>query len=243
MSADDAKIATAVNFLLDPAMMGVPGPKLTPYLKGKLGLTDAQVKEAMKKASEAPKPRQDKIATAVEFLENESVRDKELGMKVAYMKKKLEMTDPEVHAALSQAAAPPPSEPIDQAVEFLNSGALRCSVAAPLRAAREFCAERPPPPLRAEGVKASDDNVAKAKYLLGAPSPRPRLLSPPLAANRRCLCADKTKMKEEDVAAAFEKCGMKMPELPKEEPAPAPAPADEAKAAQTERAEKLKEAQ
>ena len=182
MSADDAKITTAVNFLLDPAMMGVPGPKLTPYLKGKLGLTDAQVKEAMKKASEAPKPRQDKIATAVEFLENESVRDKELGMKVAYMKKKLEMTDPEVHAALSQAAAPPPSEPIDQAVEFLNSGALRCcSVAAPLRAAREFCAERPPPPLRAEGVKASEDNVAKAKYLLGAPSPRPRLLSPPLA--------------------------------------------------------------
>ena len=70
-----------------------------------------------------------------------------------------------------------------------------------------------------------------------------RLLSPPLAANRRCFCADKTKMKEEDVAAAFEKCGMKMPELPKEEPAPAPAPADEAKAAQTERAEKLKEAQ
>ena len=45
MSADDAKITTAVNFLLDPAMMGVPGPKLTPYLKGKLGLTDAQVKE------------------------------------------------------------------------------------------------------------------------------------------------------------------------------------------------------
>jgi len=127
MSADDAKITTAVNFLLDPAMMGVPGPKLTPYLKGKLGLTDAQVKEAMKKASEAPKPRQDKIATAVEFLENESVRDKELGMKVGYMKKKLEMTDPEVHAALSQAAAPPPSDPIDQAVEFLNSGALRCS--------------------------------------------------------------------------------------------------------------------
>ena len=45
------------------------------------------------------------------------------------------------------------------------------------------------------------------------------------------------------MAAAFEKCGMKMPELPTEEPAPAPAPADEAKAAQTERAEKLKEAQ
>ena len=190
MSADDAKITTAVNFLLDPAMMGVPGPKLTPYLKGKLGLTDAQVKEAMKKASEAPKPRQDKIATAVEFLENESVRDKELGMKVGYMKKKLEMTDPEVHAALSQAAAPPPSDPIDQAVEFLNSGALRCSVAAPLRAVREPCAERPPPPLRAEGVKASDDNVAKAKYLLGAPSPHPPSLAaagrqPPLLLRRQ----------------------------------------------------------
>lgn len=47
------------------------------------------------------------------------------------------------------------------------------------------------PPLRVEQVKASPDNVAKAKYLV-----------------------DKLSMKKEDVEAAFKACGMAVPTLP-----------------------------
>ena len=47
---------SAVNFLLDPSVMGMPAPKLTPYLKQRLGLTDDQVKEAFKLAGAAPRP-------------------------------------------------------------------------------------------------------------------------------------------------------------------------------------------
>ena len=46
-------------------------------------------------------------------------------------------------------------------------------------------------PLFSEGVKASPDNVAKAKYLV-----------------------EKSKISREDVEAAFKACGMEMPALP-----------------------------
>jgi hypothetical protein len=119
----DPKMQSAVNFLLDPSVMGMPGPKLTPYLKQRLGLTDDQVKEAFKLAGAAPRPRQDKIMTAVEFLENEQVKDKPLEMKVTYLKTKLEMTDPEIAAALSQVAGPAPPEAVQKAISFLQTGA------------------------------------------------------------------------------------------------------------------------
>ena len=119
----DPRMQSAVNFLLDPSVMGMPAPKLTPYLKQRLGLTDEQVKEAFKLAGTAPRPRQDKIMLAVEFLENEQVKDKPLQMKVTYLKSKLEMTDPEIAAALSQTAGPPPPEAVKQAISFLQTGA------------------------------------------------------------------------------------------------------------------------
>ncbi len=69
---------------------------------------------------------------------------------------------------------------------------------------------------RAEAVKASPDNVAKAKYLI-----------------------DKLSMKKEDVEAAFKACGMAMPSLPD---APKDTqPEDAAKSAREERAASLEE--
>lgn len=122
----DPKIQQAVNFLLDPSVMGMPGPKLTPYLKQRLRLNDEQCKEAFKLAGAAPRPRQGKITTAVEFLEDEAVKDKPLEMKVTYMKAKLELTDPEIAAALSQVRekeAEGRSEGVTQAMAFLQTGA------------------------------------------------------------------------------------------------------------------------
>jgi hypothetical protein len=83
--ADEAKMSSAVAFLLGPAIMGcvyrflyvfmqcglrahsvpmrrTPAAKLTPYLKSKLGLSDTQAKEALKRAAEAPKIRPDKVS-------------------------------------------------------------------------------------------------------------------------------------------------------------------------------------
>ena len=60
--------------------------------------------------------------TAVEFLKNEQVKDKPLQMKVTYLKSKLEMTDPEIAAALSQTAGPPPPEAVQKAISFLQTG-------------------------------------------------------------------------------------------------------------------------
>jgi hypothetical protein len=145
----DPKMQSAVNFLLDPSVMGMPAPKLTPYLKQRLGLTDDQVKEAFKLAGAAPRPRQDKIMTAVEFLENEQVKDKPLQMKVTYLKTKLEMTDPEIAAALSQTAGPPPPEVVQKAMSFLQTGPRGLEYMSipnhelSLSAVRRCCAQRP----------------------------------------------------------------------------------------------------
>ena len=135
----DPKMQSAVNFLLDPSVMGMPAPKLTPYLKQRLGLTDDQVKEAFKLASAAPRPRQDKIMTAVEFLENEQVKDKPLQLKVTYLKSKLEMTDPEIAAALSQTAGPPPPEAVQKAMSFLQTGPRSLDLHLRTRAVSECC--------------------------------------------------------------------------------------------------------
>ena len=71
--------------------------------------------------------------------------------------------------------------------------------------------------LNAEGVKASPDNVAKAKYLVY-----------------------KLKMERADVEAAFKACGMAMPELPAAA-AKAKEPEDAAKDAREARAASLEE--
>lgn len=70
--------------------------------------------------------------------------------------------------------------------------------------------------LRADAVKASPDNTAKAKYLL-----------------------DKLNMNKADVEAAFKACGLAMPDLP--DASVGTQPEDAAKSAREERAASLEE--
>jgi hypothetical protein len=98
--------------------------QLTPYLKSKLGMSDEEIKLAMKKSAEAPvkppflwlescrwpvdltgkwrrleqKPRPDKIDQAVLFLGLPEVAKQEMPAKLMYMKQKLQLTDPEIKA-------------------------------------------------------------------------------------------------------------------------------------------------
>ena len=174
------KIADAVQFLLDPAVMGVPAGQLTPYLKTKLGLTDDEVKHAMKLSAEAPKPRPSKIEEAVLFLTDEKVRGADIPTKVNYMKQKLEMTDTEIKSALSKASTSDRAAVHKNAVAFLQSAQ----------------------------VKASQDNLAKVKYL-----------------------QSKFGMSMEELQTAFKESGTDFPEMPKEEPAAEPAAAAAAPAA------------
>eukprot|EP01049_Picozoa_sp_SAG25_P003015 SAG25_NODE_165_length_13094_cov_31.386149_3_plen_155_part_00 len=107
------------------------------------------------------------VSSAVLFLNDASVRDQDVNKKVAYMKQKLAMTDQEIKASLAKAAFQDREGVKKKAVAFLTSSE----------------------------VKASADEVAKAKYLMG-----------------------KLAIARDELADVYKKAGLQMPELPAEEP-------------------------
>ena len=114
------------------------------------------------------------VSSAVLFLNDASVRGQDIKIKVAYMKQKLDMTDQEIKASLAKAAVQDREGVKQKAVAFLTSAE----------------------------IKASADEVAKAKYLMG-----------------------KLAIAREELADVYKQAGLPMPDLPvaeQEKPADQP---------------------